>query len=209
MALCNACSSISLHSLRERLPSRVSWHSETARQENGELGVVHLQNAVQIVELAKKCPLCALIQESLFEDLKANRLDGAESPQLELSEDPLILTPKVNLRGCPFPDLPVAGFHLTGFNTNAAIRTKGGNHKLLFGRVRLHVDGKSSGCVVVDSVTWLTCRQVSKRVAIAMLSVDPTYPIMGAMRHSRSSNDGLKAVELSMKSAKRGYQALS
>jgi len=61
------------------------------------LARVHLQNALQIMDLATKCPLCALIQESLFEDLKSNRVDGIELLELELSEDLLFHMPKTNM----------------------------------------------------------------------------------------------------------------
>ena len=160
MALCSACASINLHSLGEKLPLYLSWRGENASQEgNSELGMVHLQNALQITDQATKCTLCALIQESLFENLKSHRVDGVESSQLELSEDPLLLIPKTNLRGCPFPDPPAAGFHLTGFNTSAVVQMKRGNPKLLLGRVRLHTDGE---LVIADCPNLLTLGRFRK-----------------------------------------------
>ena len=54
-------------------PYANSLHFAQREQSQGSrgLGTAHLQNALQITDLATKYPLCALIQEFLFEDLKS------------------------------------------------------------------------------------------------------------------------------------------
>ncbi|KAF2493968.1 hypothetical protein BU16DRAFT_60848 [Lophium mytilinum] len=142
MALCSACSSISVEALTEDLENPPSWWGLF----NGlskPRGMVHLQNALQ---LKQPCPLCAIIRASIVQyngDEKFPRRKGSSASSQEqwdvadfeahLIDAPIYLRPKQDFLRRSFPEESVpSAWHLRGFT--AFVPVKG---DVLTGVVRL------------------------------------------------------------------------
>jgi hypothetical protein len=128
MALCSACSSISVPALTQDLEDPPIWWGSVNNQSKPR-GMVHLQSACQLTESAQTCSLCALIRASILQyngDHMFPRSTGSSVRLQEqwnvadfeahLVEAPIYLRPKQDFLKRSFPEANVPNaWHLRGF----------------------------------------------------------------------------------------------
>ncbi|KAF2812972.1 HET-domain-containing protein [Mytilinidion resinicola] len=157
MALCSACSSISVEVLIQDLEDPPNWWG-LVNSVSKPRGMIHLQSALQ---LKQSCPLCAIIRASIVQyngDEKFPRLKGSSaSPQEQwdvaefeehLIDAPIYLRPKQDFLRRSFPEESVlSAWHLRGFTAFVPVQ-----EDVLTGVVRLFAQPGSAAALSCDVI---------------------------------------------------------
>ncbi|CZR67680.1 uncharacterized protein PAC_17579 [Phialocephala subalpina] len=138
MSLCDFCRSITLPKLIGPL---TDYEADGAAGQTSveKRRIVHLQYGCDLVKSAQHCPLCAMMEEALFQelpfvqnDLAATQVQPAaagnhSAAELDksLTSDSLVLSPKLDPLGCAFPHSATRGVHLSGLTVTGQWKING------------------------------------------------------------------------------------
>ena len=129
MSLCSSCSCITLRNITATFTDSGYSDDGCQTQQTVKKSMVHLQRASDLIESAKYCSLCALMEEELSREVSKGRDELAatqlhhptgasnRSEQLlqNLSSDPLVIGSKLDPLGYAFPYSRARGTFLSGF----------------------------------------------------------------------------------------------
>jgi hypothetical protein len=148
MSLCSCCSSINLRNITATFTDSGYSDDGSQTQQTVKKSMVHLQRASDLIESAKNCSLCALMEEELSRGFSKGQDEATQlhhptgasnrSAQLlqNLSSDPLVVGSKLDPLGYAFPYSRARGTFLSGI-TVAGRRRNNDKSDLVTGSLRL------------------------------------------------------------------------